>query len=60
MAHRKSTLLTFEEEDIIVESSLQLLRSPSFHRAVQTVHKRVREVRHGKDPEELGGTNIDG
>ena len=24
------------------------------------MHKRVRHVRHGKDPEEMGGTNIDG
>ncbi|MCJ1326494.1 hypothetical protein MMC10_003158 [Thelotrema lepadinum] len=38
----------------------KLLRSPTFHRAVQNVHKRVQEIRHGKDPEEMGGTKIDG
>lgn len=37
----------------------RLLRSPAFHRAVQTVHKRVRQLRHGPDLEEMGGTKID-
>ncbi|KAG9231439.1 hypothetical protein BJ875DRAFT_382934, partial [Amylocarpus encephaloides] len=38
----------------------QLLSSPTFHRAVRGVHKKVHEVRHGKDPAEMGGTKIDG
>ncbi|KAI4261263.1 MAG: hypothetical protein L6R42_003530, partial [Xanthoria sp. 1 TBL-2021] len=38
----------------------QLLRSPAFHRMVRGVHKRVREMRHGPDLEEMGGTKIDG
>ena len=45
-----------------VESYLsisQLLSSPTFHRAVRRVHKKVHEFRHGKDPSEMGGTNID-
>jgi len=37
----------------------RLLASPSFHRAVRTVHKKVHEIRHGKDPADMGGTNID-
>ncbi len=37
----------------------KLLASPTFHRAVQNVHKRVRHLRHGPDLEEMGGTNID-
>jgi len=37
----------------------RLLSSPSFHRAVGRVHKKVHELRHGKDPAEMGGTNID-
>ena len=39
--------------------SSQLLASPGFHRIVHNVHKRVRQIKHGKDPEEMGGTNID-
>jgi hypothetical protein len=38
---------------------VQLLASPTFHRAVRHVHKRVHEIRHGKDPADLGGMNID-
>ncbi|KAK5006346.1 hypothetical protein LTR28_006604 [Elasticomyces elasticus] len=37
----------------------RLLQSPVFHRAVGHVAKKVRQVRHGKLPEEMGGTNID-
>lgn len=37
----------------------KLLASPTFHRAVQNVHKKVRHLRQGPDLEELGGTKID-
>lgn len=37
----------------------RLLASPTFHRGVRNVHKKVHELRHGKDPAEMGGTNID-
>ncbi|KAI9797966.1 MAG: hypothetical protein M1833_005022 [Piccolia ochrophora] len=37
----------------------RLLASPTFHRAVQQLHKMVRDARHGKDPSEMGGTNVD-
>ncbi|KAF1811251.1 hypothetical protein P152DRAFT_474858 [Eremomyces bilateralis CBS 781.70] len=37
----------------------RLLRSPTFHRAVGSVHKGIRRVIHGKPMEEMGGTNID-
>ncbi|MCJ1341465.1 hypothetical protein MMC09_006761 [Bachmanniomyces sp. S44760] len=37
----------------------KLLQSPAFHRTVRAVHKRLHEARHGKDPEQMGGTNID-
>ncbi|KAI9877296.1 MAG: hypothetical protein M1830_004307 [Pleopsidium flavum] len=37
----------------------RLLASPGFHRAVHNVHKRIRRLRHGKDPEDMGGTNIE-
>lgn len=37
----------------------RLLASPTFHRAVQNVHKQVRQMRHGPDLEEMGGTKID-
>ncbi|KAI9858626.1 MAG: hypothetical protein M1824_004207 [Vezdaea acicularis] len=37
----------------------RLLASPTFHRAVQSLHKRVHQLRHGKDPSEMGGTNIE-
>jgi len=36
-----------------------LLRSPSFHRGVQKVHKTVHHLQHGKPPEYYGGTHID-
>ena len=36
-----------------------LLASPTFHRGVRKVHKKVHEIRHGKDPADMGGTNID-
>ncbi|KAG9242362.1 hypothetical protein BJ878DRAFT_175860 [Calycina marina] len=35
----------------------RLLASPSFHRGVRKVHKKVHEMRHGKDPAEMGGTS---
>ncbi|EGD83925.1 hypothetical protein H112_07607 [Trichophyton rubrum D6] len=38
----------------------RLLASPTFHRAVQRIHKSVQELRYGKAPEDMGGTNIDG
>ncbi|PSS07039.1 hypothetical protein M430DRAFT_45865 [Amorphotheca resinae ATCC 22711] len=37
----------------------RLLKSPAFHRAVGRVHKKVHELRYGKDPAEMGGTQID-
>jgi len=37
----------------------QLIRSRLFNRGVRAVHKKVHELQHGKDPAELGGTNID-
>ncbi|KAL3426297.1 hypothetical protein PVAG01_03088 [Phlyctema vagabunda] len=40
-------------------NSSQLLQSPLFHDGVRKVHKTVHRVRHGKDPAEMGGTNID-
>jgi len=45
----------------VVEAWLtaRLLSSPTFHRAVQNVHRKVRQIRHGKDPEDMGGTNIE-
>jgi len=37
----------------------RLTRSPTFHRGVGAIHKRIHEFKHGKDPAEMGGTNID-
>ncbi|KAI9710584.1 MAG: hypothetical protein M1820_002720 [Bogoriella megaspora] len=37
----------------------RLLASPTFHRAVQALQKRVHRLRHGTPPEEMGGTNVD-
>ncbi|MCJ1304759.1 hypothetical protein MMC08_007572 [Hypocenomyce scalaris] len=37
----------------------RLLASPAFNRGVHAVAKRVRQIRHGKDPEDMGGTNIE-
>ncbi|KAK2628965.1 hypothetical protein QTJ16_002068 [Diplocarpon rosae] len=40
----------------------RLLASPTFHRAVKRVHKKVHEIQRGEkliDPSELTGTNID-
>ncbi|MCJ1308594.1 hypothetical protein MMC25_002247 [Agyrium rufum] len=37
----------------------QLLRSPTFHSVVGQIYRKVRHARHGKDPEEMGGTSID-
>jgi hypothetical protein len=36
-----------------------LLRSPTFHRGVQSVHKQIQKMRHGELPEEMGGTKLD-
>jgi len=38
---------------------VRLLRSPTFHRGVRAIHKKMHELRHGKDPAEMGGTKID-
>ncbi|EMD00085.1 hypothetical protein BAUCODRAFT_49434, partial [Baudoinia panamericana UAMH 10762] len=45
----------------VVEAFLvqQLLRQPTFHRAVEKVAKGVHRLRHGTPPEELGGTKLD-
>ncbi|KAL2039562.1 hypothetical protein N7G274_007834 [Stereocaulon virgatum] len=37
----------------------RLLASPAFHRLVQNIHKGIRQMRHGPDLEEMGGTKID-
>jgi hypothetical protein len=37
----------------------RLLASPTFHRAVQRVHKSIQELRHGKATEDMGGTKLD-
>lgn len=37
----------------------QLLASPTFHRMVRGVHKKMREMRHGPEMEDMGGTKID-
>lgn len=37
----------------------QLMKSPTFHRAVEQVVKRVHRARFGTPPDELGGTNLD-
>lgn len=37
----------------------KLLSSPSFHRAVQTIHKRIYRLQHGTPMEEMGGTKIE-
>ncbi|KAK5075957.1 hypothetical protein LTS08_002466 [Lithohypha guttulata] len=36
-----------------------LLRSPTFHRSVQKIHKQVHQLQHGKPPEYHGGTNLE-
>ena len=30
----------------------RLLRSPSFHRGVRAIHRRVQDYKHGRDPNE--------
>ena len=37
----------------------KLLASPTFHRLVERAQKRLRQTRHGPDPEDMGGTNIE-
>ncbi|PMD13990.1 hypothetical protein NA56DRAFT_711354 [Hyaloscypha hepaticicola] len=49
---------------LVIEAWLvqRLLASPTFHRAVRRVHKRVEEARRGEklyDPSEMGGTQVD-
>ncbi|KAK2809880.1 hypothetical protein FQN50_003521 [Emmonsiellopsis sp. PD_5] len=39
--------------------TVRLLRSPTFHKGVRQVHKKIQEIRYGKLPEDMGGTNID-
>ncbi|KAK4161638.1 hypothetical protein QBC43DRAFT_291730 [Cladorrhinum sp. PSN259] len=36
-------------EDFLVS---QILRSPTFHRGVQRIHRTVQEARHGRNPNE--------
>jgi len=36
-----------------------LLRSPTFHKGVQRVHKTVHQLQHGKPPEYHGGSSIE-
>jgi hypothetical protein len=38
---------------------VKLLKTPGFHHAVRSVHKRVHQLRNGVPPEEMGGTKID-
>jgi hypothetical protein len=37
----------------------QLLSSPTFHRGVGKVAKKVNEIRHGTPMEEMGGTKLE-
>lgn len=37
----------------------KLLRSPTFHRGVGSVHKWIAERRYGKLPEDMGGTKLE-
>ncbi|KAJ9202361.1 hypothetical protein DTO166G4_6529 [Paecilomyces variotii] len=37
----------------------RLLASPTFHRMVGRVHRRIQIFRYGTPPEEMGGTKID-
>ncbi|KAB5536252.1 hypothetical protein GE09DRAFT_1226974 [Coniochaeta sp. 2T2.1] len=37
--------LAFEDRMITA-----LLRSPTFHRGVQKIHRKVQDVKHGRDP----------
>ncbi|PQE32437.1 hypothetical protein CJF32_00001187 [Rutstroemia sp. NJR-2017a WRK4] len=39
--------------------AFELLASPTFHRAVQSVHKKVHEAQHGKVDSEMGGLQRD-
>ncbi|OIW26704.1 hypothetical protein CONLIGDRAFT_683661 [Coniochaeta ligniaria NRRL 30616] len=36
-------------EDRIIQ---QILRSPTFHRGVRHVHRKVEDLRHGRNPDE--------
>ncbi|KAJ5130479.1 uncharacterized protein N7515_006518 [Penicillium bovifimosum] len=44
----------------ILFRSVELLRSPIFHRMVGRVHQKVQHIRHGVPPEEQGGTKLEG
>ncbi|KAL3475022.1 hypothetical protein BJX99DRAFT_259782 [Aspergillus californicus] len=37
----------------------RLLASPTFHRMVGNVHRKVQHMRHGIPPEEMGGTKLE-
>ncbi|KKK15334.1 hypothetical protein P175DRAFT_0531262 [Aspergillus ochraceoroseus IBT 24754] len=37
----------------------RLLGSPTFHRLVGRVHRKVQHIRHGVPPEEMGGTKLE-
>lgn len=37
----------------------RLLASPAFHQVVRNIHKTIRQMRHGPDLEEMGGTKIE-
>jgi len=43
---------------IVCSHRAKLLASPTFHRLVEKAQKRVRQLKHGPDPEDMGGTNI--
>ena len=36
-----------------------LVRSPAFNRGVERVNQKIYEFRHGKLPEDMGGTKLD-
>jgi hypothetical protein len=52
--------LVLKAREPTLSPSPQLLRNPSFHRGVQGIHKQIHRLKHGKPPEELGGTELDG
>ncbi|KAI9370105.1 hypothetical protein BJX61DRAFT_535904 [Aspergillus egyptiacus] len=39
--------------------ALELLASPTFHRMVGDVHRKIRHLRHGSPPDEMGGTRLE-
>jgi hypothetical protein len=56
--HRTSMIKRVEF--LAISNPLQLLRSPTFHRAVGVVHRKVHQIRTGEKPPERGGTSIEG